>query len=133
MHLFSSIVLLLFLGFNVLAIPTPIRHPKLPTNKSFRIERIKRGDFVAHGPAALRKAYRKYGITATNFDNSELSDFAPLGGKLASVSVNQNSAESDQTGAVTATSVQNDVAFVSPVTIGGQNITMNFDTGSADL
>lgn len=133
MHLSSSLVLLLLLNFNVLAIPTPIQHPKLPTAKSFRFERVKRSDFVAHGPVALRRAYHKYGITATTFDDVGLEDFAPLGRKIAGVSVNQNSAESDQTGAVTATSVQNDVEFVSPVTIGGQNMTLNFDTGSSDL
>ncbi|KAJ5165952.1 aspergillopepsin A-like aspartic endopeptidase [Penicillium capsulatum] len=133
MHLFLSLVLLLSLSVSSLAIPTPIRHPHLPTDKSFRIARVKRSDFVAHGPAALRKAYRKYGVAPHNFDDLGLSDFAPLNANLAGVSSNQNTAESDQTGAVTATSVQNDVEFVSPVTIGGQNITLNFDTGSADL
>lgn len=41
--------------------------------------------------------------------------------------------DEDQTGDVTATSVQGDAQFVSQVTIGGQPIVMNFDTGSADL
>ena len=41
--------------------------------------------------------------------------------------------EPEAAGAVSAASVQEDAVFVSPVTIGGQKIMMNFDTGSADL
>ena len=39
----------------------------------------------------------------------------------------------DQTGSVSASPVQSDSEFVSPVTIGGQKIVMDFDTGSSDL
>lgn len=39
----------------------------------------------------------------------------------------------DQTGEVSAVSVQGDAQFVSLVTIGGQTIVMSLDTDSADL
>lgn len=133
MHLSISLVLFFFLSFNVFASPTPYKPTRHPQTKSIRIPRIKRSGYIAHGPHALRKAYRKYGITPTHFDNLDLADFKPLDGKLSLASGNQASAEPDQTGAVSATSVKNDVEFVSPVTIGGQNITLDFDTGSADL
>jgi len=58
----------------------------------------------------------------------DLLDIKPMvsGNSLANT-------EDDQTGDVSAVSVQGDAQFVSPVTIGGQTIVMNFDTGSADL
>lgn len=40
---------------------------------------------------------------------------------------------SEETGSVAAKSVQGDSEFVSPVLIGGQKITLDFDTGSADM
>jgi hypothetical protein len=38
-----------------------------------------------------------------------------------------------ETGEVTATPEQNAALFLSPVTIGGQTLNMDFDTGSSDL
>ncbi|KAJ5690536.1 aspergillopepsin A-like aspartic endopeptidase [Penicillium macrosclerotiorum] len=133
MRLFLSLALLLSLSIDTLAAPTSL-HPQR-RKRSFQVERVKRNDYVAHGPHALRKAYRKFGIASTNFTGIELDDFEPFEIKTSAVSTNQNSAttEPDQTGAVSATSVQSDVEFVSPVTIGGQTITMDFDTGSSDM
>ncbi|KAJ5159730.1 aspergillopepsin A-like aspartic endopeptidase [Penicillium canariense] len=132
MHLLLSLVLFLSLTYDVLAVPAPLHHVR--KSRSFRIERVKRSDYVAHGPSALRKAYRKFGIAPTNFTGIELSDFEPFNLTKSAVTTNQNNVdEPDQTGAVSATSVQGDVEFVSPVTIGGQTVTMDFDTGSADM
>lgn len=41
--------------------------------------------------------------------------------------------EDDVTGEVEATPEENDSEYLAPVTIGGQKLNMNFDTGSADL
>lgn len=51
----------------------------------------------------------------------------------SSSSSSDSSTDSDQEGTVTATSVEGGSEFVSPVVIGGQNITLDFDTGSADM
>lgn len=39
----------------------------------------------------------------------------------------------DETGEVTATPADNGAEYLSPVTVGGQNLNLNFDTGSSDL
>ena len=44
-----------------------------------------------------------------------------------------NANGSDGTGLVTATPVDNDSEFISPITIGGQTINVDFDSGSSDL
>lgn len=132
MHLLLSLLLFLSLSYDALALPTALRPQR--RSRSFHVERVKRGDYVAHGPSALRKAYRKFGITPMNFTGIDLDDFEPYDLNLANaVSSNQNSQDTDQEGSVSATSVQSDVEFVSPVTIGGQEITMDFDTGSSDM
>ena len=43
------------------------------------------------------------------------------------------STEEDGSGEVTATPEENESEYLSPVTIGGQQLNLNFDTGSADL
>jgi hypothetical protein len=132
MHSLQSFLFLLLLGYGVFAAPTS---PQAQSQgRSFKVERIKRGNSI-HGPTALRRAYRKFGIVPTTF-GVDLSDFVPfnttsISGTAANLVTDVQ--EPEQTGAVSAQSVQNDAAFVSPVTIGGQKIVMNFDTGSADL
>ena len=43
------------------------------------------------------------------------------------------SSDDDGTGEVTASPEENESEYLSPVTIGGQKLNLNFDTGSADL
>lgn len=122
------------LSFNALSMPvTPQNHLQ---GRSFKVERVKRnGHVVAHGPAALRKAYRKFGIDTTTLNGVDASDFQPFEIKpTTSVKIaKEDVVDSDQTGTVDATSVDGDVEFVSPVNIGGQTLDMNFDSGSADM
>lgn len=131
MRLLLSLVLLLPLGYESLAAPTALRPQR--KSRSFRVERVRRGDYVAHGPSALSKAHRKFGIAPTSFTGVDLSDFEPYEVAKSAVSTTKDSDDVDQTGEVAAKSVQSDVEFISTVTIGGQNVPMDFDTGSADM
>ncbi|KAI9930361.1 hypothetical protein ASPWEDRAFT_106749 [Aspergillus wentii DTO 134E9] len=133
MQLLQSIFLVLLLSYDVLSAPTaPQTQHK---GRSFKVDRVRRSNTV-HGPTALRRAYQKYGIVPMNI-GFDLSDFEPISVKKISPSGSASSTSSapepEQTGAVSATSIQEDAEFVSPVTIGGQKIVMDFDTGSADF
>lgn len=130
MRLILSLVLFLSLSYDSLAAPTALRPRR---SRSFRAERVKRSDYVAHGPSALNKAYRKFGIAPTSFSGVDLDDFEPYEIAKSAVSSTLDASDDDQTGEVAAKSVQSDVEFISIVTIGGQNISMDFDTGSADM
>lgn len=65
--------------------------------------------------------------------------FASARVKVASSSAFPNSSaatsteETDETGEVVATPKDNGAEYLSPVTVGGQKLNLNFDTGSADL
>jgi len=77
----------------------------------FSVQQQSNGPVVRNGPAALAKAYRKYKIDV------------PANLKAAA----------DNDGSVTATPQSDDESYLCPVTIGGQTLTLDFDTGSADL
>lgn len=128
MQLLLSLFIVLLLSYNVLAAPTPTS-PSRPQRKgrSFKVDRVRQGAAVMDGQIALSRSYSKFKINTVDL-GIDLLDFQPLGSDSG-----QNVAESDQSGEVTASSVQGDAQFISPVTIGGQKIVMNFDTGSADL
>lgn len=125
--LVQSLLLIACLGFGAFSAPTA--PPETHQRRSFKVESILRDNDI-QGPIALRQAYRKYGINPIDL-GVELPDFEPVVVKNAVA--NKNISEPEAAGAVSAASVQEDAAFVSPVIVGGQKIMMNFDTGSADL
>lgn len=132
MKISQSLLLALSLIHNAWSAPMP-GQPQ-PNSKSFKVERVRRGGGTIHGPTALRRAYEKYGLVPGDL-GINLDDLAPII-KHVNAKEDLSSSETEdleQTGAVTAASVQNDAAFVSPVMVGGQKIVMNFDTGSSDL
>lgn len=129
MRLLHFVTLLLLLSYHVLSAPATGPQRK---GRSFKVDRVRRTDYVAHGPTALRKAYRKFNIPTTMF-GVDVDDFEPIDMKQAVLSSNSPDSEPQRTGSVSATSVQSKAEFVSPVTIGGQKIVMDFDTGSSDL
>lgn len=132
MQLLWILLFLLLLTYHAISAPTPF-HPQ-QEGRSFKVDRVRRAGYIAHGPTALRKVYRKYGIVPTTF-GLDLDDLEPINVKHAHAhsAGNKSISEPDRTGTVSATSVQNDAEFVSPVIIGGQKIIMTFDTGSSDL
>lgn len=67
----------------------------------------------ATGPNAMLKAYAKYGFSTV--------------GRAT------NSTAAAGTGTVAAAPEPNNAEYLSPVNIGGQTVTLDFDTGSSDL
>lgn len=128
MQLLQSFVLTLLFSCEALSAPTSTTTRSQLKGRSFKIGRVRQGATVLDGATALQRSYRKYGIAAVDLGIDDLLDFKPL-----SSGNSQTNTDDDQTGEVNAVSVQGDAQFVSPVTIGGQTIVMNFDTGSADL
>ena len=86
----------------------PIPAPEA-TTKGFTINEAVAKPFQA-GPVVLQKAYNKFNVVAPQ-------DVAAAAGQ----------------GTVTATPEQYDAEYLCPVTIGGQTLNLDFDTGSADL
>lgn len=129
MRFLLSFLIILSLACGVLSLPSGLKSQL--KGRSFKVERVRRGNEPIHGPTALRRAYEKFGIVPTDF-GIDLDDFEPITEKHA-VIAKKDATEPAQKGAVSAASVLGDAAFVSPVTIGGQKLVLNFDTGSADL
>ena len=86
-----------------------------PSKRSaFSVKQAATGKMIPRsGPAAYKKALAKYGAPIPNAVNDA----------IAAV----------QSGTVTANPTQFDSQYLSPVTVGGQSLMMDFDTGSSDL
>jgi aspergillopepsin I len=68
----------------------------------------------------MLKAYKKYGLKPSQgFSNSFLSEIGASWKR--------------QDGTVTASPDPTDVEYLVPVTVGGQQLNLDFDSGSADL
>ncbi|MCJ1287746.1 hypothetical protein MMC26_007098 [Xylographa opegraphella] len=91
--------------------------------RSFKVERIQQGVKIRNAQRALTKSYSKWGmslpavLTASNAVE-------------ATTALNTGSGEA---GEVTNQSTQGDVEFLAPISVGGQTLMVDFDTGSSDL
>ena len=127
MHHLPSLLLAITLLFTAASTaPTKLQ------GRSFKIQRQRRNTaYVPDSAAAMDKAYRKYGWTS-GVDKTAVTYVAatPVG---ASSQVKASTGQ-QETGSVSASQpAQGDAEFLSPVTIGGQQFSMDFDTGSSDL
>jgi hypothetical protein len=121
----QSLVVLVLLCTFALSAPTQRQQKK----RSFKVSRIRQRDFVPNGSIALRKAYAKFGLQGFG-----LVPELDIATSLVPVSVlAASNSTGSENGDVSATSSQNDAEFLSPVTVGGQTLVMNFDTGSSDM
>jgi len=107
MHSFEVLLAVSALASTSLAKPIPA--PQAATKKGFTINEGVPKPFQA-GPVLLQKAYNKFNVAVPE-------DVAAAAGQ----------------GSVTATPEQYDAEYLCPVTIGGQTLNLDFDTGSADL
>ena len=104
---FSTLIAASTLAALVAAKPVP---QAVPTKKGFTINQSIAKPFLP-GPLQVQKAYRKFNVAVP-------ADVA---------------AAAADDGTVAATPEQYDAEYLSPVTIGGQTLNLDFDTGSADL
>lgn len=118
--------LILVALFVIAALASPIQSKK----RSFKISRIRQRNYVPNGAIALRKAYTKFGINGTAIlpELDEATTVVPVSKAAASTSSNGS-----ESGEVTASPTQDDAEFLSPVSVGGQTLVMDFDTGSSDM
>lgn len=99
--------------------------------RSFKIARPKRA--ARDGPRELRKAYEKYGLGASlpniDFNALAFSNFHHT------AKTNAANATDDPagTGEVATNPVPGNTEFLTAVTVGGQKLVMDFDTGSSDM
>ncbi|KAI1775852.1 acid protease [Hypoxylon cercidicola] len=137
--------LFLLFGLLALASASPARIQKRGV---YKVERVPNPNYTGrNGPRALLKTLRKYRM--------------PIPASVANAAVQQDemifkrqnrrkgkghkqkggagkaggaaAAASNETGSVTATPEANDVEYLAPVTIGGQTLNLDFDSGSSDL
>lgn len=124
-----------------IAVSSPIKSRK----RSFKIPRVRNENYVPNGPRALSLARAKYGMNTSHIGPASLmkrditlsftDDIHLLpGGAIAHTLTDiSGSATDNENGETSATGTGNDAQFLSPVTVGGQSMIMNFDTGSSDF
>ncbi|KPI38111.1 Aspartic protease PEP3 [Cyphellophora attinorum] len=111
--------------FVSLVLASPISQQK---KRSFRVPVIPNPHYRPHGPRAYKRALNKFG-----FNDITFKDDGDIATRLKAASnMTTPLAENTQDGAVATAGTQNDAQFLSPVTIGGQELIMNFDSGSSD-
>lgn len=95
---------------------------------SFSVPRLRQTGVTRNGPAANAAVFRKYGWTMPTAPPGH-EDFA------ANISdiYHTSREEKRQSGKVSATPEQYHAEYLCPVTIGGQTLSLDFDTGSSDL
>ena len=125
----SFIAFALLLSF---AFASPIQQQRSPAKRSFKVSRIHQRNYVPNGAFALRRAHNKFGISSPPPVEGlqQESDLTLI--PVEQVASNGTSSSGDN-GSVAANGAQNDAEFLSPISIGGQTMVMDFDSGSSDL
>lgn len=150
----SYLRIVLFFGFlAALVAAAPSSNPSIQKRGVFKVERVRNANFQGHnGPKQLLKSLRKYRMnipptlmdaiknqapaaSATSVQDKLTNSLAAVGNNNAAgnVSAAANTTAAPGTGLVTATPEQGDVEYLSPVSIGGQTLNLDFDSGSSDL
>lgn len=95
----------------VIAAASPIAEQQ-NLKKAFTIHQSVAKEFIQSGPAAVLSTYRKFSKPAPD-------------DVVAAAAAND--------GVVSASPTAYDLQYLTPVTIGGQTVNLDIDTGSADL
>lgn len=107
-----------------------------PSNRNIAYSKVHRQSILStpkSGVRVLAQAYEKLGLkkpdglaAAATAERNAIPGPA-VANEMVATKYGKNS------GKVAATEVNNDIEFVVPVTIGGQTLNLNVDTGSSDL
>lgn len=108
--------------FITAVLAAPAQH--LKKKRSFKIPRVQQHNYVPDGSVAIRKAYRKFGFGTIDFSPS-----IQVSPKVAAANEGNPTEDSKGSGSPT----QNDAQFLCPVTVGGQTLVLNIDSGSSDM
>jgi aspergillopepsin I len=92
------------------------------TSSSFSIPAVHNTNHVRNGTAAMLKAYKKFNLQPSTSQALSESFWNEL-----------SRSRKRQDGVVTASPDPDNVEYLVPVTIGGQTLNLDFDSGSADL
>ncbi|KAK4545226.1 hypothetical protein LTR36_003405 [Oleoguttula mirabilis] len=90
---------------------------ELVGRSTFSVEQVAAGKVFKSGPLAMMNTYAKYAKA----------------GAVAPADVTSAAAAAVQSGQVAANPEAYDESYLCPVTVGGQTLNLDFDTGSADL
>ncbi|KAK4202373.1 penicillopepsin [Triangularia verruculosa] len=105
--------------------------------RTFKVDRLINDNFQGHnGPRQLLKAYRKHSLPIPDGleDAAERETQRRRSAKREIMLKSANSnVKAANVGVVAATPELGDVEYLSPISIGGQTINVDFDSGSADL
>lgn len=119
MHSFQQLIFLTALFATVVfSSPTPTK-PLQKRSFTHVVRRKNHSNNPKAGINAMTQAYRKFGF-----------DMPPA---MASASISSKVVTGSESGQVAADPEPNAAEYLSPVIIGGQTLTMDFDTGSSDL
>lgn len=94
----------------VAAVPYPLEPRQ--AKAAFTVKQSVAKPFILSGPAQLAQVYAKFG--------------KPIPEQIKKAAANND-------GTVTTTPTQYDSQYLTPVSIGGQTLNLDFDTGSSDL
>ncbi|KAF2708871.1 acid protease [Pleomassaria siparia CBS 279.74] len=117
----------------VLAAPAPTKRNL--SKRSFKVPRTlnKAHPRGLNGYDAMRKVYMKYGFTGGFIAEQKNGAGESVAGLKQNAANATNGASANRTGTVAANPGQNAALFLSPVSVGGQMLNLDFDSGSSDL
>jgi hypothetical protein len=121
----------------VLAAPAPARRaPSTLKKRSFKVPRSlnKNHPRGLNGYDAMKKVALKYNLASLKegyIASTKTADDMMTAEDKPKINAAQNA--TNGTGEVAANPEENAALFLSPVTIGGQTLNLDFDTGSSDL
>jgi hypothetical protein len=116
-------LLFLFAIFITLVLSTPVKQHR---KRSFKVKRVEVPNYKADGPKAYKRALMKFG-----FDDISFKPDGEVANRIKAATAASISSGNED-GETPAAPTQNDAQFLSPVTVGGQVLIMNFDSGSSD-